>query len=170
MRSFSFIFIAVMLCACVPVQQATPRLQVFNEADHAWALEKGTSIVIGEAFLRTRGGGIHTGAGRLVGLIPATPYTTEVYERQFIPRASLTPPIDKRLDHYSRFATADSRGEFRFEQLPAGTYYLECLITWEVPRMNRFNASDIYMEETGAMAIGQVTVGSGETKRVVVTR
>ena len=147
-----------------------PRLQTFNPADYRSSLEDGTATITGEAFLTTRGGGIRPGAGRLVQLLPVTPYTTEVFEREFLNHERLTPPIDKRLDRYARFITADSRGEFIFERVPAGSYYLVCSIYWDVSRVDQFNQDDEYDEETGAAALGHVTVGDGETKRIVVTR
>jgi len=168
---FSLLVLLIgILSGCVAPRPAAPRLQTFNPADYRSSLEDGTATITGEAFLSTRAGGVHYGAGRMVQLIPVTPYTTEIFERQFLNHERLTPPIEKRLDHFARFITADSRGEFRFEHVPAGSYYLVCLISWEVPHVNQFNPSDVYAEETGAAGLGRVTVGDGETKRVVVTR
>lgn len=158
------------MSGCVAPRPAAPRLQTFNTSDYRSSLEDGTATITGEAFLATRGGGVHYGAGRTVQLIPVTPYTTEIFDREFLDHERLNPPIDKRLDIFARFITADSRGEFRFEHVPAGSYYLVCSIYWKVPRVNQFNSSDVYAEETGAAALGRVTVTDGETKRVVVTR
>jgi hypothetical protein len=159
MRALIMLVAALLLCSCVAPHPAAPRLQTFNEADYRFSLQDGTATVSGEAFLTTRGGEIRPGAGRVVQLIPVTPYTTEVFERQFINRERLTPRVEKRLDRYVRVLNADSRGEFRFEHVPAGSYYLLCLILWEVD-----------YEETRVAALGRVTVGEGEQKRVVVTR
>ena len=158
-RPSTLLIVALLLCSCVAPRYAAPRLQTFNEADYRSSLEDGTATVIGEAFLTIPGGGVHPGAGRVVQLIPVTPYTTEVFERQFRDRERLTPRVEKRLDGYVRVINADSRGEFRFEHVPAGSYYLVCLILWEVD-----------YEETRVAAVGRVTVGEGEQKRVVVTR
>src|SRR5437660_1605419 len=49
----------------------------FNEAEFTRYAGSGTSSVVGQAFLKTRGGEVRYGAGNEVVLVPATSYTEE---------------------------------------------------------------------------------------------
>ena len=62
-----------------------------------------------------------------------------------------------------RSTIADAEGRFKFKKLPAGEYYIVCLITWEAPY------GDILLP-TGGSAYAQVKLGEGEHVNVVVTR
>lgn len=100
--------------------------EVFDESAFAPYSKSGNSSIEGQAFVRTRRGAVVTAAGLQVALIPATPYTKEIFDQQF-----MRPDVDPRLNEYRRVTTADASGHFTFDQIPAGQYYLSCTVYWE---------------------------------------
>jgi hypothetical protein len=74
--------VSFLLASCAaPVAS---RQVVFNEAEFARYADSGNGSVIGQAFLKTRGGEVRYGAGNEVVLIPVTSYTTEHIQRATI--------------------------------------------------------------------------------------
>ncbi len=69
---------------------------------------------------------------------------------------------DARYDSYIKKITADAIGNFEFSDIPAGEYYIECSIFWEV-------ADQYGMIQTGARARKQVKVANGEKLKVILT-
>lgn len=131
----------------------------FNEKDFAPYLQKGTSSITGQAFLKTVGGEVRYGAGNTVKLIPVTPYNTEVWQASM---KGETIKIDSRWEDYNKNTTADGSGNFEFNNLPAGEYFLECEIYWHVP-------GPYGMEKTGDIIKKQVKVSDGEKIKVIMT-
>lgn len=156
--------LSFMLCACVaPKQQALQPVRTpFIEAEFEPYGLDGTGTITGQAFLKTRGGDIKLGAGNQVQLVPVTSYTTEGRNRVTIGGERLE-PADPRIEKYRRTTIADGSGNFEFRNLPAGDYYITCVIAWEVP-------SQYGMETTGGIAYGTAKVKAGEMTKVVVTR
>ena len=125
-----------------------------DEAEYAPYAGGGTSSVVGQAFLRTRGGDVKTGAGRQVTLEPASEYALSwVGHFPSVPRQ----PV---IGLYRRHAIADAEGRFRFDKLPAGKWLVSTEIKWLVPGAG----------ETGGFVFGVVEVKEGETADLVLTR
>ena len=63
-----FFVFALVENGCVPIQEVRPlpRSEQFRAEDLVPYAEKGTSSIIGEAFLKTRGGSVKKGAGETV--------------------------------------------------------------------------------------------------------
>ena len=139
-----------------------PMQTSFDEAEFAPYAVAGTSAITGQAFLKTRGGEVRLGAGNTVGLLPVTSYTTELRRRVTL-GGERVGPVDSRVERYRHTTVADGNGNFEFRNLPAGEYYVTCMIVWEVP-------SQYGLQKTGGIAYGTVKVGAGETAKVVVTR
>jgi hypothetical protein len=126
----------------------------------------GSSAIVGQAFMKTQGGDVKFGAGNQVTLTPVTPFTAEWYRRAVIGGenlAGVSADVAARFQKYERRTVADGSGNFEFRNIPAGEYYVTCPIFWQIP--GAYTTST-----TGGMAHTQVTVGQGETKKVVVTR
>jgi len=134
----------------------------FDEQDFAQYAAAGTSSIVGQAFLKTRGGDVKLGAGNEVLLCPVTPYSTEYFERQVVREEQLQPP-DERILRYFKSTVADASGRFEFKNLPAGEYFLGCKITWEVQGVAG-------TETVGGAAYARVRVDSGEVAKVILTR
>src|SRR5688572_6996514 len=120
-----------LLASCVAVKPQ-PRLASFVDAEYAPYAQPGTGSIDGQAFLKTRSGDVKFGAGCEVSMNPVTSYSTEWYERLVIGYVHLEPP-DPRSNPFNRKTIADGSGNFLFEGLAPGDYYLSCRITWEVP-------------------------------------
>ncbi len=173
-----FIAIAAFAAGCVtpPRQLTTPQAATpqptipFDESALQPFAVKGTSNITGQAFLKTAGGEVRYGAGDDVSLIPVTPYTTKRVEA-FVAASDpivagiLVPQhIDLRLQKYIRTVVADGSGNFEFQNIPAGDYYIACPIFWSVPNLD-LGITD----QTGGVAHTKTYVGDGETVKVVVT-
>lgn len=108
------------------VSNLRKRKHPYVESDFAWFREKGTGVVEGEAFARTRGGDLRLAAGLPVWLVPATSYTTEwIFTR--IADVELEPD---GVEMPKMTCIAGSKGDFRFENVPVGIYYVFCEIQW----------------------------------------
>ncbi len=90
----------------------------------------GTAELAGQAVARTREGEPVFGADDSVYLFPATRYTDEWWKRTMVEGSYLADP-DPRSLAFMRTTVADEEGRFRFRSLPAGEYYVVCIITWE---------------------------------------
>lgn len=131
--------LAILAAGCVlPHQMTTP----FDESAFQKFAGNGTSTITGQAFLKTQGGDVKFGAGDTVSLMPVTPYTTEAWQAE---RNGEQPQTNPRLQKYIRTTIADGNGNFEFQNLPGGDYYVECPIFWEV-------AGEYGLEQTGGVA------------------
>jgi hypothetical protein len=150
--------ITAVFAGCVPprtYQMVTP----FDESEFAPYAGDGTSTIQGQAFLKTRGGEVRYAAGNTVSLIPVTSYSSEIWRASL---AGFRTTTDPRFDTYIRRVIADGFGNFEFKNIPAGEYYLECPIFWEVP-------GPYGLSSTGSWVKKQVKVAPGETLKTVLT-
>lgn len=157
-----FVALSVSTIGC-----AADRKVAFDDAAFAPYDRPGTSTIAGQAFLKTRSGDVKFGAGNHVFLVPVTPYTEEDFDRAIVADEKLTPiPPDvlRRIASHCKMTIADGSGNFDFQGVGTGMYFVECPITWEIlgPYGIPF--------QTGGMAYARATVGPGESVRVVVTR
>ncbi|MGD1090116.1 MAG: hypothetical protein ABR955_15535, partial [Verrucomicrobiota bacterium] len=131
--NFTCIVALAALVAGCATQMTTP----FDESAFQPFVGKGTSTITGQAFQKTIGGDVKYGAGDEVSLIPATPYTTEMiqaWQKSARKNLLLLPPqITPQLQKYVREVIADGSGNFEFQNIPAGDYYIVCPIFWSVP-------------------------------------
>ena len=146
-------------CATVPAKMNA----TFNESDFIPYAQSGTANITGSVFLKTIGGDVKLGAGNEVMLSPITPYVRERLERVTIRREKLEEPDQRWFQKYVRRTLADATGNFEFKNLPAGEYVIYCDIFWSY-------GAGTSMQTTGDTAFATVTVKSGETSKVVVTR
>ncbi len=100
-------------------------------------MKDGTATLSGQAFLTQKNGGVVKAAGRTVTLDPATSIGNEWWDKAgklWVHRA-LTPP-SPGFKNARRTAVADADGKFRFQDIPAGKYYVRTEITWEIGGYN----------------------------------
>lgn len=105
------------------------RQEPYVDSEYAPYRATGTAEILGTAIARARDGSAVYGAGDSVYLFPATPYSEEWWRRTMLEGAYLPPP-DPRSLALMRTTVADGRGRFRFRDLPAGDYYVVCIVTW----------------------------------------
>lgn len=153
------IALGVLLSGCARERQAE-----FRESEFAQYATKGTAKITGQAFSKTMGGEVRYAAGNEVILRPSNSYFDEWFEVEIVGQHRLKPEEDPRAATYTRKTQADGEGRFEFEGLPPGTYHLACYLIWYVPNGRGG------LDPTGGWTHATVTIGNGETKKVVVTR
>jgi hypothetical protein len=114
--------------------------------------ELGTGAIEGQAFLWDDDGHLVYGAGKVIFMNPVTTYSTEWWERNVICRVELELSKDKRGLYYHWITVADGFGQFRFEGLPAGDYYLGSRVI-----------------EGEQFAYAKVTLAEGEAAKIILT-
>jgi len=143
--------------------ETSPRRVAFDESEFAAYRGAGSGSVTGQLAIRSGDGGEHVGnfggsmAGVHVTLIPVTAYTKEMVDRE-IGNGENLGASDPRFKKYVRLTTTDGNGDFAFDQVPAGEYFVSGLGEWV--EFGRFNYQ---------WACERVTVGNGETVRMRLT-
>lgn len=154
--------VAAVAAAALAVGCATPPQTVslgvsFDAAAAQRQLADGPNIVRGSAFLRQQGGGVVTCAGAEVTMIPATPYAQRVFAvlygspsgagRRIAGAVSVEPRSDQ-FGQMVRRAQCDAQGNFVFDRVADGDWFVETKVTWLVGRdlqggaiMRRVNVS-----------------------------
>jgi hypothetical protein len=156
--------LAATLVGCGTYTPLPPMARpAFPEAEYAALSKIGSATVTGQAFLKTRGGDVKTGAGNTVYITPATSYSTFSYNQRDSYQS--IEPADPRLAEYTRETIADGSGRFTFKNLPDGDYFLKARVTWEVPSGGKYS----YMQTQGGDLWKRVTVRNGESADVIVT-
>jgi hypothetical protein len=154
----AFAFSALLFTSCAwwfPVAHRVP----FDEAEFAGYGAAGSGTVEGRIAVKGEDDGeLHVGGDAYLTLLPVTSYTTEMVERE-IGNGEMLGPSDARLRKYLRAATADDQGNFVFNHVPPGDYYLTGLVEWD------FGDDAQYQ-----WACEKISVGKGETVRVTVSR
>ncbi|HXS54029.1 MAG TPA: hypothetical protein VN782_15950 [Usitatibacter sp.] len=122
-------------CAAPPPPPPMDLQTHFNAEEHQRFMKHGSATIRGQGFLRQQGGGVVTCAGYPVQLIPATPYFREVVHQLRIGRR---PGPGQSLDSYREYfkrSTCDAQGNFDFENLPAGDWFVMTEVRWTVANM-----------------------------------
>lgn len=163
------LFTVLIFAGCVtpvPPKPASPTTAPFDASAFAPYMEKGTARISGQAFLKTMGGDVKTGAGCTIRLIPATAYMKEVIslkERGMSPSNHTQENVDVMMKA-ARSTVADADGRFEFTNLPAGEYSLETTIEWQ------YVNSGAYRSTTGGLVRKMITLGDGEALKIMLTR
>ncbi|WP_133251528.1 hypothetical protein [Zavarzinia aquatilis] len=139
---------------------------VFNPADAEFVLKDGPNRVSGQAFVRQNGGGVVTCAGSGVGLTPVNAYSTDrmigIYGNSV--SGYLPAIIEKKLPEnaeyirLSRTAYCDAQGNFDFENVPDGEYYVTTYVAWTVG----------YVAQGGGL-MKRVSVSGGKHEKLILT-
>lgn len=133
------------------------------------------NTIEGNALLRTRGGDVRTCAGYQVALVPATTATERVIREAFgegdsafksargLADADPLPPSlaeDPRIQS----GVCDAQGDFAFDDLKNGEYFVVTQVLWDVP--GAYGASNTQ----GGTLMQKVAVQGGETRKIVLTQ
>lgn len=137
----------------------------FDESHFAWASARGGGTVLGQAFMRTRGGEVKLAAGNPVYLLPANDYTREMQWAAATGTYAGWANRDPRMDAYRREVTADAQGRFAFRGLPAGAYIVSTWVFWQLPTRRGTLAS-----MSGGVLERLIEVREGETVELVLAR
>jgi hypothetical protein len=142
-RVWSALVLALALAACrePEVQPIVVAMSTsIDPAELEWSRHDGTNAVRGFAVMRTLGGQPRTCAGEEVFLTPDSPYAREramaMYGSIVKGTRSTAEPVlrftnrDVNFDGFRRKTRCDARGEFSFEAIPDGVWYVATLVTW----------------------------------------
>lgn len=139
---------------------------VFDPEEVSYILDEGSNTISGQAFLRQRGGGVITCAGNTVHLVPAGTYAREriqnIYGTIFRPALSLAYARADSPDPYyvtlSREARCDAQGNFLFQGVADGAYFVATKVVWEVN-----------YQLQGGHVMAPVKVSGGQAVEVIVS-
>ena len=153
-------------CAFFMPQEAPPVAWAsFDEAEYAPYAKTGDATLSGQAFLMTRGGDAKKAAGRQVTLDPATTLGQQWWaERRMWNEGGF--PSDARFLQARRTTVADADGRFRFDSLPAGTYFIRTMVRWEAPCLDCLGGTEIQGGQLGE----KIDLRAGEKKEIVLSR
>lgn len=154
-------------CATVPSHTTTA---TFDPAEVAWAEAEGANTITGNAVLRTVSGEVRTCAGFDVSLVPVSRYAVERFtaiygspEGGYSNRAIEFTSTDPGYMSARRTTTCDSQGNFRFERLPDGEYYVTTRVTWGIPMGYGMTSTQ------GGVLSQKLSLRGGETRQIVLT-
>ncbi len=160
-------FAILILSGCSAVQQV-PISQDFDPTQTAWSEIDGKEQLIGSALLRTRGGDVRTCAGNDVHLIPRSAYSEArmaiIYGNTFrgyvgVLETKRTPATtDPRFVKTVRSSKCDAQGNFEFNKIPSGSYYVMTSIFWQAGSSSQ-----------GGMLMSEVSVKASEKNRLILT-
>ena len=153
--------VGVILTGCVSTPKTTQRQATFMEEEYALYRVKGSGRIVGQVFMKTRGGDVKYGAGSRVALNPVTSYSTEWFNLTM--KGVRISEADSRVDQFSRKTIADASGSFEFTDLPAGSYYIVSQVVWE-------HVSGSAILPTGGMVGQRVGVTNDQTTRAILTK
>lgn len=163
--------VTMMMAGCVRHEPKIITLNsTFNPQDAAYIFEKGDNTIKGQSFLKTQGGDVKTCAGNKAHLVPVTDYATErmvhIYNNH---NAGYSPMIinmwkkfestDQDYLKYSRETYCDAGGNFNFENIPDGEYYITTFVTWR---------GGYPVSIQGGYLMKRISVSGGGTKTVYV--
>jgi hypothetical protein len=161
MRNFFILcFFCLMAAGCAESTQPTAP---FAEADFLPYKGSGTSTISGRAFVTTAQVDDVPGNDVEVQLIPSTAYTIA----RFTNRKSGQDlgPLDARLAPYIRTTMTDTGGRFRFDNVPAGDYYVSCSVVWQ--ELPEYSATGKVTKSRTLLA--PTSVGAGQSSEVELT-
>lgn len=107
---------------------------LMNEGDIKQAsklLGNGKGKASGQVFLMTKGGEPRYASGGHVSLYPVCDYIQR-YHKEYAKSVLNFPEHDSAWFKFVRSTEADAQGNFQFENLPNGQYYIESSVFWEV--------------------------------------
>lgn len=123
-RSLLLLSAWLVLAGC-----ATQRIP-FNESEYAAIPKSGAKTITGKIFLTDQMDETQVGVGSEVSLEPATSYSNQWFEVSYLGNRSLTSP-DRRYHQHVLKTKADKEGNFTFENIAPGEYYLSGVLKWK---------------------------------------
>lgn len=160
------LFSALAITGCASSPTIVQLSSQFDKTAAENLLVDGINSVQGNALIRQQGGGVVTCAGNEVYFFPVTEYATE--RMMYIYRSNqkgyrrfgnykFVPDIQD-YQRLSKVTQCDAQGDFEFENLADGDFYIVTQIFWMVS-YNR----------NGGFLMKRVKLSGGETEKIVLT-
>jgi hypothetical protein len=156
---------AIAGCAVQPKQVAV--YSNFDEVQARELIQPGANIVSGSALIRQNGGGVVTCAGLEVMLIPRTAYAEERFSTLYGNTQRGYNPVFRTIDfvpnppeylQLTKRTLCDAQGNFAFNDVADGEFFLASMITWNVG-----NAPQ------GGAIMQAISVAGGQSVQVVLS-
>ena len=100
-------------------------------------------------------------------LNPVTSYSKQWYQVHYRDRLNISNADPRYLD-YVRKVNFDENGQFHFDKVPAGNYYLSAPIFWM--EENKLEDGSILMKRQGAFVCFEIRVEQGQNLIANITR
>ena len=164
---------AFLLASCTP---KTMKIKAeFDPQEVAFIFHDGKGTIKGQAFLRQRGGGIVTCAGREASLTPQTAYSKErmkaIYRTASHPAIGQTAWGKVKVEkpspgylHATRKTQCDAQGHFHFPNVPPGKYFVTTTVVWHT---NEPHLDSILYQ--GGAVMAPVEIKTGEEVNIVIS-
>ena len=149
----------LLLSACAGKPVIIERIP-FNPGEYADRPSSGTAVVIGQAFIKAADGKVYYPKNEQARLNPVTSYSKQWYEVNYLARQNIA-DADPRYLSYVYKADFDQEGRFKFQNLPAGDYYISAPIFW----MEETKLADgsILMKRQGRFICKEIHIDEGQT-------
>lgn len=154
---FAFLLLPLFLISCASLQTKKVTLKTPYDAEQMKKLlAPGDAKIVGNAFIPQAGGGLVTCAGKPIVLAPVTDFTTELYsvifknlKKDYVSANELPPKIEYTpfpTEYYAiqKVTKCDSQGNFEFNDIKAGAYYLISENIWNVAQYTK--SGGLYIE------------------------
>lgn len=135
-----------------------PRRVAFRDAEFAPYRGSGSGMVTGQLVVVDSDGKIRVGEGAHITILPVTSYTREMVERVIGDGDNLA-DSDPRLKEFVRLKTTDDNGNFVFDHVRSGQYFVSGLVEWGDADNTEYQ-----------WACERVTVGNGQTVHLKVSQ
>ncbi len=179
-RFLPIVLFAMLLTACETGFRSSesvatgPKLAVltvkFSPKEANYIFDSGTGTITGRAYVRTSDGTTKTAAGSSATLLPVTEYAKQRVNAIYGSSGVATRKVkfskesdDPRYHVYTRTAAVGKGGNFTFNGLAAGDYYVTTGINWKAR-----DASG-KLGRRGIALVKRVSVSAGETVKVILT-
>lgn len=128
----------LLLSTCIAGCAERPPVQMktrFVGSEHDQYMQQGSAEIVGQGFLRQKGGGVVTCAGSKVLMFPATPFFQEIFDNMIAGRRvdfKGVGKVDPAYQSIVKQAQCDAQGNFMFSQLPSGSWFVLTEVKWFV--------------------------------------
>lgn len=162
----------VLLSGCVKPQPPVMLSSTFNPNDAAYVLNQGNNTIQGQSFLKTKGGDVKTCAGNKVSLVPVTEQSKEIMskvygniEHGYAYYYPVFSNVGQGFNDYMKLEYCDANGNFTFDKVADGDYFVEAMVRWQVPQYSGYGW---YMTNQGGLLMKRIKVSGGEIKKIYV--
>lgn len=142
-------------------------VSTFNAQQAESMLHDGDNTITGNAFMRQQGGGVITCAGSEVSLTPETAYATErivhIYgnpNEGAARKGIIFYPDDPNYMRLMKTTKCDSQGNFIFENVADGSFYITTVVGWVDGQNNT----------QGGSLMKRVDVKDGQSMKVIMSQ
>ena len=150
----------VLLGSCSTEVKIVDRIE-FPAKEYDNLSKQGNSVITGKAYIRLSEDEIHYPKDSdLIRLNPKTSYSKQWYDTNYKNDKNIG-EADPRYFKYIYSTKTDKEGNFRFDNIPAGTYYLSAPIWWTKEVRNPDGSVTVYT--LGEFICYEITVNDNQT-------